>query len=226
MLTQRRAVARGGNPLINTAVASRRPILLGLVALLVATSTYYGLLFSLAQYFQQGLGRGALASGLILVPWVVAFGLAGQVTGRLPVRLGPILPTVGYLLLTSAYLVISIAVLAGRPGDVLLAVLLAVGGLGLGTGFATLIGHLTNTVPRRYAADISAVSTTALLIGGAVGVAAFGSIYLELAARPGADEAGHAFAITSLALSATGLLATAAAYLITHLHADDASGHG
>lgn len=84
---------------------------------------------------------------------------------------------------------ISIAVLAGRPGDVLLAVLLAVGGLGLGTGFATLIGHLTHTVPRRYAADISAVSTTALLIGGAVGVAAFGSIYLELAARPGADEA-------------------------------------
>lgn len=62
--------------------------------------------------------------------------------------------------------------------EVVLLVLLGVGGFGLGTGFATLIGHLTNAVPERYAPDISGVATTALQIGGAIGVAAFGSLYL------------------------------------------------
>src|SRR6266516_1664681 len=52
------------------------PVLLGLLALLAATATYYALLFTLAQFFQQGLGRSALASGLILLPWVAAFGIA------------------------------------------------------------------------------------------------------------------------------------------------------
>lgn len=56
----------------------------------------------------------------------------------------------------------------------LLLVLLGLGGLGLGTGFNTLIGHLTNAGPSRYAPDISGASTTTLQIGGAIGVAAFG----------------------------------------------------
>src|SRR5271166_5840292 len=49
-----------------------------LLTLLAATGTYYALLFTLAQYLQQGLGDSPLVSGLALVPWVAAFGLAGS----------------------------------------------------------------------------------------------------------------------------------------------------
>jgi hypothetical protein len=35
--------------------------------------------------------------GLILVPWMAAFGLAGQITSRLPARLAPVLPVTGSL---------------------------------------------------------------------------------------------------------------------------------
>lgn len=218
LLTQRRAAQAGRDPLLNTIVLARPAIILGLLALLTATGTYYALLFTLAQYFQAGLGRSALASGLILVPWVAAFGLAGQITRRLPARRSPILPVVGYLLLTVAYLAISAAMFTGTPGDALLAGLLAVGGLGLGTGFATLIGHLTSAVPDRYAPDISGVATTTLQIGGAIGVAAFGSLYLSLAAPTGPTQAAHAFAVTSLTLGATAAAAATAAYLTTHSH--------
>lgn len=219
--TQRRTAAGGGDPLINTGVVGRPAIILGLLALLIATGTYTALLFTLAQYFQQGLGRSALASGLILVPWVAAFGLAGQVTRRLPTRLSPTLPAAGNLLLAAAYLAISAVAHSGRPNDFLLLVLLAAGGFGLGTGFATLIGHLTNAVPEGYAPDISGVATTALQIGGAIGVAAFGSLYLALASQPGHQlEASRSFAATSLTLGAAALLAAVAAYLTTHLRHD------
>jgi hypothetical protein len=42
----------------------------------------------------------------------------------------------------------------------LLVVLLAAGGLGLGIQFSGLIAHLTSAVPTEYAADISGVSST------------------------------------------------------------------
>lgn len=211
--TQRSTALAGGNPLVNTRVLAYRPIVLGLIALPVATATYYSLLFTLAQYVQAGLGRPALVSGLILVPWVAAFGAAGQVTRRVPARLQPILPAAGYVLMTVAYLGIAGVLVAGHGPGVALASLLAIGGFGLGTGFATLIGHLTAAVPADYAPDISGVSTTAQQVSGAIGVACFGGLYLTLAGH--ATPAGHAFALTSLALAAATLLAAVAAYAAT-----------
>jgi hypothetical protein len=66
---------------------------------LAATGTYYALLFTLAQYLQEGLGDSPLASGLALVPWVATFGLAGQLVRRLPPRMAPLTPGAGCLLL-------------------------------------------------------------------------------------------------------------------------------
>ena len=65
---ERRTAAGGGDPLVDTGVVGRPAILLGLVAMLTATGTYYALLFTLAQYLQHGLGRSPLVSGLFLVP--------------------------------------------------------------------------------------------------------------------------------------------------------------
>jgi predicted MFS family arabinose efflux permease len=221
---QRRRQARGAAPLIDIHVVRRPPVLLGLLALLTTTGTYYALLFTLAQYIQQGLGRGALASGLLLVPWVAAFGIAGQITRRLPPRATPLLPAIGYALLTIAYLTIGVLLYTGRPGDGWLIPLLGLGGLGLGTGFATLLTHLTNAVPASNAPDISGVSTTTTQIGGAIGVAAFGGLYFALAHQPGDEtQARHAFAITCIALAAATLTAILTAHLATHRRPADSA---
>lgn len=92
--------------------------------------------------------------------------------------------------------------------------LLSIGGLGLGIQFSALIGHLTTVVPPEYAADISGVSTTGLQIGGALGVAALGTLYLSLTPT-GAADATHAFAIITAAFAAIALLATAMAHHAT-----------
>lgn len=211
--TQRHATTRGRAPLVNIAVLARPTITWGLAALLGASGTYFALLFTVAQYLQIGLGHSALASGLILVPWVAAFGLAGQITRRLPARLAPMLPVGGFVLLATAYVAISAASFAGELSEPLLAVMFVLGGLGWGIAFTALIGHLTDAVPVRHAADISGVITTTSQLGGSIGVAALGSLYLAGAAT---DTPGHAFAVTTLCLGVIAMIVTLPAYLTTH----------
>jgi MFS family permease len=214
---ERRITANDGSPLINVHVIAQPAIFWGLLTLLAAIGTYYALLFTLAQYLQQGLGHSPLVSGLTLVPWVAAYGIAGQIVRRLPPRMITLAPSVGCVLLTAAYLAISAALFSGHHSEALLVPLLGVGGLGLGILFSAVIAHLTKAVPIEYAPDISGVSTTAIQIGGAIGVAAFGTLYLTLASHAGAAHATHAFALTTAAFAAVALLATATAHRATHL---------
>jgi MFS family permease len=215
LTTERRAAAAGRPVLVNLTAVRPAPVALGLIALAAATSTYYALLFTLAQYEQQGLGRSPVASGLILVPWVVAFGQAGRLAPRVPARMARALPTVGCALLTLAYTAISLSLFGGGQSELLLLVLLAVGGFGLGLQFATLIGHVMNAVEARFAADVSGVSSTLSQLGGAIGVAGIGSLYLAIARDGDPARATHAAAIAIAAMAAVSLVAALAAYRAT-----------
>jgi hypothetical protein len=196
---------RGGAPLVNLHALAPRPVACGLLAVATATSTYYGLLFTLALYLQQGLGRSALASGLTLVSWVAAFGAAGQIVRRLPARFASCVAPAGCrLLLAGAYVALSASLFAGEPPEALLVALLGVGGLGLGTQFSGLIAHLTGAVSARYAPDVSGVTTTTMQIAGALGVAAFGTVYLGLASDGAATQA---FAVVTAGFAAIAVLA-------------------
>jgi hypothetical protein len=196
-------------------LARSRGVGWALLTLLAGNGTYYALLFTLAQYLQGGLGDDPLVSGLVLVPWVAAFGLAGQVVRRLPQHLAGWAPAAGCLLLATAYAAISLALFAGAHGKPLLIALLAAGGMGLGIEFSALIAHVTSAVPPDYASDISGVSTTTLQIGGSLGVAALGTLYLGLAAHAGSAQATHAFAVTTAVCAAVALVAAASARLAT-----------
>ncbi len=194
---------------------ARRPVFWGLATMLATSGSYYALLFTLAQYLQQGLGRSVLVSGLTLVPWVAAFGLAGQLVSRLPARLLASTPAGGCALLAGAYTAISAVLFTGNHSEALLILLLAIGGFGLGIQFSSTIGHLTSSVRPAYASDISGVTSTTSQIGGALGVAAFGTLYLSLAPL-GSGLATHAFAIVTAALAAIILPAMIGAYSATH----------
>jgi MFS family permease len=214
LLWERRVTEQAGSPLVNVHVLARPAVSWALLTLLVATGTYYALLFTLAQYLQAGLGRSAMVSGLTLVPWVAAFGLAGQLVGRVPDRHRAVLPVAGCVLLAAAYAAISVTLFAGQHPEALLVVVLALGGLGLGTQFSALITHLTSAVPADYAPDISGVSTTTLQIGGVFGVAVFGTVYLDQA-HAGAASSTHAFAIVTAAFALAALVAAVSARLGT-----------
>lgn len=211
---QRREASVGGSPLLNIDVLARPAVSWTLLALFVTSGTYFALLFSLAQYLQQGLGHSALVSGLTLVPWVAAFGAAGQLAGRVPARLIPALPAAGCTVLVTAYVAISGSLFGGDHAQLLLLMLLGIGGFGLGIQFSSLIGHLTNSVPPGYAADISGVSSTSSQIGGALGVAGSATLYLSHA-HTTTTQATHAFALTAAAFAIAAAFAAFASHRAT-----------
>ncbi|WP_214409502.1 MFS transporter [Sphaerisporangium fuscum] len=203
VLWQRRVASRGGYPLLNLHVVARPMVSWTLGALAAATGTYFAMLFVLALYLQQGLGRSPLYSGLALVSWVAAFGIAGPLLPRLPAPVARHAATAAYVILAAAYLGIGISHASGAP----LVALLGAGGFGLGTGFAAQLGRLTSGLPAAYAPDVSGLVNTTSQLSGVVGVAVFGTLYLGLADRP-----ASAFAVVMSAFGVTSLVAAVMTY--------------
>jgi len=200
---QRRVAARGGDPLLDLRVLTRPLVWRTMAAHFAATGTYFSMLFVLASYLQQGLGRSPLYSGLALVSWVAAFGVAGPLSARLPAGLRWHAAPAAYVLLAAAYLALG---LTGARGTAMV-VLLGLGGFGLGIGFTAQLGRLTSALPARYAPDVSGLVNTTAQLSAVVGVATFGTLYLGLVGRP-----GHAFAVVMTAFAGTALVAAAAAH--------------
>jgi MFS family permease len=177
--------------------------------LAAGSATYFALLFVLALHLQQGLGRSPAYSGLILVPWVAAFGVAGPVLGRLGARTRHRAAAVGGLVLAAGFGGLAAASATDGAGSTpVLAVLLAVGGLGWGAAFSGTLAQLTDVVADEHAADVSGLFQTTLRIGGVVGVAVFGSLYLQLVG-PSPAACSEAFVVTASVLAVVALLAAA-----------------
>jgi predicted MFS family arabinose efflux permease len=207
-LVERAVRQRGDDPLLNLPLLLRAPVAWGLLAQAAATTTYAGLLFTLALYLQNGLGRTPLYSGLVLLTWVAGFGAAGILIRRLPPH--PQLSSIGFLLLAACYVGICVVTAFTPPDGVVLVVLLGIGGLGMGVGFTVLIARLSDAVPAGSEADLSGGITTTSELAGVFGVAIFGSIYLSLA-----DTPVHAIAIVATGFAVAAALSAAAAYRLT-----------
>ena len=216
---ERGQARRGRSPLVDLRMIRRPAIAWGLWPQALTVATYYALLFTLALYLQRGLGRSAETSGLTLLPWVVAFAVPGRLLGRLSARAHRTLPVLGCLLMATAYAAMSLIMLAGPAPDAALLVPLAIGGLGLGTVFSSILVHLTTAATPRHAADISGVFTTTLQIAGSIGVAAFGALYLSRAGGGGAAAASEAFGVVAAAFALVALLAAATAHRATRVAA-------
>lgn len=194
--------ARGGRPLVDPRLLARPVIGWGLASQSAATGTYFAILFTLALYLQQGLGKSAAYSGLALVSWVAAFGVPGPLLGRCPARVRALAAPGGALLLAAGYAGLAAALYAGDTSGVLLMVLLGVSGLGLGATFAGTLSRLTGAVTSAHAADISGLFNTSTRVGGVIGTAAAGTGYLALVHRPAQAVPGFALLCTALAVAA------------------------
>jgi MFS family permease len=186
------------SPLVHLPLVQQPIIGFGLIASGLALATYFGLLFVLALYLQQGLGKSPLYSGLVLVSWVAAFGLSGPLLKRVPANRIPHVALTGYVILAVAYAAISLT----QASDWLLIGLLGLGGLGLGLGRNATVADMTGSAPQRFASDMSGLINTDSQIAGAAGVAVFGTLYLSLAN----SDPSIAFAWASAGFTAAALV--------------------
>jgi MFS family permease len=200
---ERAVAARGGVPLLNLGVLRAPGLAAGLGTLLAVMAGYGGLLFVFTLHLQAGLGQSALRAGLSYIPLAGMFGLVGYIWRRLPARVHPALVPAGLALLAVAYLGLAVAVHGGGAGGALLWLALAVAGVGLGLTISPLLTQSLVGVPISQAADASGLVATAAQLSQVIGVAAFGTVYLSLAQRPGppAVASGKALADTATLLA-------------------------
>jgi len=136
----------------------------------------FGAFVYLPQYLQLVLGLSPLQGGLWTLPWGIGFVLGSLVTPALARRIRPArLMSWGLAVSAAGYFLLAAAAVTGHS-----LVLLAAGQFVL-TLFASPVFTLTNDViigsaPPERAGAASGISETCAELGGALGIALFGSI--------------------------------------------------
>jgi EmrB/QacA subfamily drug resistance transporter len=97
---ERRFAARGGKPMVDTALFKSRAFTWGAILSGMAGLCIAGLLFSMPQYFQAVQGADAMGSGLRMLPFVV-----GLIVGALPAS--PLAKAIGARLTIAAGFVLA-----------------------------------------------------------------------------------------------------------------------
>ncbi|MFD5462768.1 MFS transporter [Kitasatospora sp. NPDC127059] len=135
----------------------------------------FGAFFVLPLYFQSVLGTDALGSGLRLMPMMLGLLIAAKLSERLVERLGTrAVITLGLALLAAALLFGSRTAVSDGYGRA--ATWLTVLGLGMGLALITAQASALITLPPARAGIGSGLLQTLRQVGGAIGIAAFGSL--------------------------------------------------
>jgi len=193
-------------PLLRVDRIADRAVGGGLVLMLAAAGSIFGLFLLCSLYLQNVLGLGALSTGLAFIPLAVSAGVgahgAGHVVAKHGVR-GPL--AVAFAVAGAGMLLLS---RVGEDGSYLRDVLpgMLVAGIGLGVAVVTVSMAILTGARHQEAGMLAGLNSTGHEIGGTLGIALFSTI----AAGSGATLGPHAAAGISGAFLAGALLATLA----------------
>ena len=222
-LVERRVAAGAGSPLIPARVLRMPGVALGIASMFTTLAVFGGFFFVLALHLQGGLGDSALRAGLTFAPAGIAFALVSLNWQRVPPSGHSALIVAGFAGNAAGMLGLAALLRGDGSGGLGLYLVLVLTGAGMAASFSPLMTSVLMRVPVTEAADATGVIVTVNQLALVVGVATFGTIYLNLAGRlPVSPMAGdfsrlsaHAVSVTFVALAgvavAGGVLAAARA---------------
>jgi EmrB/QacA subfamily drug resistance transporter len=205
---QVRLAARNGSPLINLALFRARAFSAGVITSLTYQLMMASFFLLLALYLQDGRGLSALQSGLIFLPLGAGYFVASTQSGKVAVRLGRQVLTLGSLMVSAGYLLLAFAVHDGTgwliPG-------LTIAGAGMGFAMTPMPAIVLSRVKPDHAATAAGVLSTAQQAGGAIGVALIGVVFYHAL---GGGSYAHAFQVGLEVMAALGLAVAALVQLL------------
>jgi MFS family permease len=217
-MVEGRLAAAGGSPLIPGRVLRLPGVAMGIAALFAVLAVFGGFFFTLALHLQGGLGESALRAGLTFAPAGLAFALVSlnwqRIGGsQLALIIG------GFAANAAGLLALAFLLRGGRDGGAWLYLVTAVTGAGMAASFSPLMTDVLMRVPVADAADATGVIVTVNQLALVVGVATFGTLYLNLAGRLPLHAAGgfrvlsaHAAVVTCVVLAAGAVAGGALAF--------------
>ena len=146
----------------------------------IAFLSLFGFTFLVTQYFQFVRGYDPLESGLRTVPFAVGAGITAPLAARAALRWGTTRVVAAGLFNMSVglFIVSRIDADAAYWGPIIISMLLIANGLSLVTSPST--EAVMGSVPRERAGVASAVNDISREVGGTLGVAVTGSIFVSL----------------------------------------------
>jgi len=164
------------DPLIDVRLLALPAFRASLVLYGVAILLQFGGFLFLAQYLQLVLGLSPLVSGIWSVPWAIGFIVGSLATPPLSQRIRPVLLiTVGLVLSSVGYFLF--AQLSPTRDDLwLFAFASVILSCGSSPVFTLANDVIIGSAPKERAGAASGISETCAEMGGALGVAIFGSI--------------------------------------------------
>jgi MFS family permease len=198
-------------PLLRVERITDRAVGGGLVLMLAAAGSIFGLFLLSSLYLQNVLGMGPLATGLALIPLALSAGIGAHAAGHVIARHGVRGP------LAAAFAVAAVGmVLLSRVGesggyltDVLPGMLIA--GVGLGVAVVSVSMAILAGTRDEETGMISGLNSTGHEIGGTLGIAIFSTIAAgasgAILGPHAASGIGHAFLIAALVATLASLVA-------------------
>ncbi|MEU3922109.1 MFS transporter [Streptomyces sp. NPDC029004] len=188
---ERHADRQGRTPLVPPSLFGLLSLRRGLALVLPFSIGFGGFMFVIAVALQQGLGMGAVASGLALVPMAVAFFGASLAGPRLVVRYGTRIVTAGSVLQAVGIALLVLTVRRDWPDVGFLELMpgVALAGFGQGLQLPVIFRLVLSEIPAERAGVGSGVMVTTQQSALALGVATLGSLFLSLAGSGGMRQA-------------------------------------
>jgi EmrB/QacA subfamily drug resistance transporter len=200
-------------PLLRVERIADRAVGGGLLLMLLAAGSIFGLFLLCSLYLQGVLGMGPLATGFSFIPLAVAAGIGAHLAGHLIAKHGVRGP------LAAAFLVgaVGMFLLSRVPtnGSYLSNVLpgMLVAGLGLGIAVVTVSVAILTGSRSEEAGMLSGLNSTGHEIGGTLGIAIFSTIAAgasgAILGPHAASGIGHAFLVATLVATLGSLVAIA-----------------
>jgi hypothetical protein len=187
---------------------------LSIGAMFIVMAVMTGGFFALTLHLQGALGFSALDAGLAGAPAAGAIFVVSMRWRKLPAKVYPWLIVSGFVVVAASSFALAGVLHTGTTGGLARWILQALNGAGLGLAYAPLLGLMLARIPVSDAADASGVISTTVQLSQVVGIATFGTLFLNLLARPGAHPSAHAIAVVMVV---TGIVSLVGALLALRL---------
>jgi DHA2 family multidrug resistance protein-like MFS transporter len=163
------------DPLIDLQLFRRRAFTASLVTYMLGTFVAFGAFLFTAQYLQLVLGLSPLRAGLWMLPFFVSFIVGSMLTPPIVRRVRPAYTIAGGLVL-AAFGFGLLTQIEGASGLAILVIGSILYSLGLAPVFTLATDMIVGAAPPERAGAAAAISETSSELGGALGIAIFGSI--------------------------------------------------
>lgn len=222
-LWERRLSRAGGEPILGPELLGSAGFSSGSIIAMLYFASFSSMFVVLSLLWQSGLGRSALASGLMVTPFALGNLATGSMSHRFSARFGKGVLVIGASLLAFSVLTTA-AVIYYSNGSIsawAIAIPLVAGGMGNGIFIAPNQDFILRRVPHHQAGTAGGVLQTAQRVGSALGVACTATIFFAHAGNAASSSvrAGQFSSATSLSLLANLAFLAAVALMVAFTRA-------